>query len=380
MTNNDLVKFDGKIENVVYRPQFKTASLNEYDIEDFDVNTARSYGLVRFGKESRLAYSTWVSPKRTRSFPLARVYSTYHAEKIVTVIPILKDEGIGGDNDRINFITLSWLNLMNVYIILTWYETAEKKSEDKITNQKFNNDYVVEKMKEIQSYKLDAHHWNQSHFTKDFLSTFNNAIYSYSKISNELGVKLREPKNNYAFLEDIKHNQDKIDLKKFKIKTLQRSELAALRESNTTHELEYLSDSTKKGIFSMENYLGGRYALTCDEVIFESPEELIIQESKNSSRGKIPSNNDIKDGLFKLILFSNISELTLDGNLVRFRTRLKLTSDIDGKLELPADSQIIERFIKKNKLTTSEGKTLELLNKEALVNRLTIILESNKRY
>ncbi len=169
MSKSKLVKLDGKIENVIYDPQFKTSKLVEYYIDDFNITSARSFGFVKFNDESRLAYSTWVSPKRTRSYPLSRIYSTYHAEKVVTIIPVLKDEGIGGDNDRINFITLSWLNLMNVYIILAWYDEADKKSNNKITSQKFNNDYVKQKLKEIKSYKLDAHHWNQSHLKKIFI-------------------------------------------------------------------------------------------------------------------------------------------------------------------------------------------------------------------
>lgn len=381
MPENDLIKLDGEIESVIYNPQFKTSKLSEYDINDFNIKNASSYGMIKFNDESRLAYSTWVSPKRTRSFPLARVYSTYHAEKIVTIIPVLKDEGVGGDNDRINFITLSWLNLMNVYIILAWYDTAEKRNEKKITSQNFNNDYIIQKMKEIQSYKLDAHHWNQSHFEKEFSTVMENAIQSYKIIGDRLGVKLRDPKSNYAFLREIEQDDDKskINLNKFKIRTLRNSELAALRESNTIHELEYLSDSTKKGIFSMKNYLGGKYALTCDEVIFERPDNLIIQESKNTSRSKMPSNDDIKDGLFKLILFSNISKLTLDGNEVKFKTRLKLTSNITGELHLPADTETIQKFAKRNQLTKSEETRIGLLNEEARENTLTIVLESNKR-
>lgn len=38
----------------------------------------------------------------------------------------------------------------------------------------------------------------------------------------------------------------------------------------------------------------------------------LIQESKNTSSDLLPKLSDIQDGLFKLILFSNLDSLTLD--------------------------------------------------------------------
>ena len=136
MTNFSL---EGFVRDVRYTPCLSPDALNVYDITQFDVNKAQAYGLINLGApENNLAFSKWVSPKRTRSYPFARIYNTYHLNtKKVTVIPIIKDEGAGTqNNDRINFITFSWMNLLNIYIILAWYEDAEKKSgaTDRITD------------------------------------------------------------------------------------------------------------------------------------------------------------------------------------------------------------------------------------------------------
>jgi len=113
-------------------------------------------------------FAKWVSPKRTRSYPFARLYNIYgfNSNKI-TIIPIIKDEGDGsGNNDRINTINFFWMNLLNIYIILSWYESAEKKpdSDNLITNQKFNNEFIKQKIIEITKSKMTELHWNTEHF------------------------------------------------------------------------------------------------------------------------------------------------------------------------------------------------------------------------
>lgn len=379
--SNKLLKLKGKIENVIYKPMFRTSKLKEYDFHDFNVNSASSYGFVNFHNESRLAYSYWVSPKRTRSYPLSRVYSTYHAEKRVTIIPIVKDEGIGGEHDRINFITLSWLNLMNVYILLAWYDSAEKHKTNskKITKQQFNNDYIKQQFEKIQFCHTDAHHWNREHFEKEFPYVMEKAVESYKRIEKETGVQLHNQNLNLNFLNEVTRNEHNnlLDFDKFKEKTLKTSQLAALRESNTNHKFEFLSSKSQKGIFAIENYLGGEYNLTCDEIIFENKDSIIIQESKNSTTQKLASADDIKDGLFKLILFSNLDTLKLNDKNVNYRTRLMLTGNIDGCLSLPAENTKIDEFILKNGFSDKQNDIIRLLNLEAQENDISIVIKSN---
>jgi hypothetical protein len=90
------------------------------------------------------------------------VYNTLANGKKITVIPVVKDEGFDGDRDFIQWDTVSMMSLLDVYVILAYYDKAEKNEsyDNKITNQKFDNQHVVSKIKEISTYHSSALHWN----------------------------------------------------------------------------------------------------------------------------------------------------------------------------------------------------------------------------
>ena len=361
----------GFIRDATYTPYLNPSKFSEYNISQFDVNQAQAYGLINLGMPgNNLAFSKWVTPKRTRSYPFARIYNTFHLNtKKVTIIPIIKDEGAGTqNNDRINFITFSWMNLLNIYIILAWYEDAERKpnTTDRITNQILNGESVREKLLEVSRYQMTALHWNTTHFEKDFESIYLNAVAGYKKISQEKNVAVHNPKNHLQTLENFKVD-DRFSLISFKEATLPSSYKAAHRESLTTHILESLEKNTK-GVFHISNYLGGQYHLTADEVYWEN-DQLIVQESKNNSKGKLPSENDIKDGLFKLILFANMEQVSIDERAnIQFATRLKLTGDLVGSLFLPCETGDIFGFCAENRLSQVHQRSIFLLNQEAREN------------
>ncbi|WP_292460610.1 hypothetical protein [Methanothermococcus sp.] len=373
------LKLEGFIKDVYYSPQL-TAELSESSITDFDINECPSCGIIDLGNNNKVAYSKWVSPKRTRSYPFARLYDIFGTNYTkITIIPIIKDEGAdSSNNDRINAMTYSWMNLLNIYIVLGWYNDAEKAygkgKTNLITNQKMDKDYIVSKIKEISKYKMSALHWNTTHFQKDFKKIYLNAVESYKKISKLKNVNLHSFENHLKVLENFKKNKQ-FDIEKFKEYTLKRSKEAQNREIKTIHELEYLSDGYK-GLFIISNYLGGLYYLTADEIYIEDG-IFIIQESKNSSKGKLPSINDIKDGLFKLILYSNLDKLEYEGEKVAFKTRLKLTGNLKGNLKLPADNNDISDFINKNGLSRHKSTILKL-QKEAEINNIEILIGDNK--
>lgn len=112
-----------------------------------------------------LAIGWWVSPKRTRSYPYARVYDTlaFPSQK-VTIIPIFKDEGKDGDRDFLRWDTVSLMSLLDVYVIIAYYKSASKNPDykNKITNQRFDIDYLKAQLSELLSYQSDALHWNLS--------------------------------------------------------------------------------------------------------------------------------------------------------------------------------------------------------------------------
>lgn len=117
--------------------------------------------------------------------------------------------------------------------------------------------------------------------------------------------------------------------------------------------MEYLEDGLKATIF-IQNYLGGIYHLTADEVLLKDG-RWIIQESKNSQKSALPDLSDIQDGLFKLIIYSNLSTLKLGENPVIFLSQLKLTGrGIKGFLQMPCSEDEFRSFLRGNLALFSE--------------------------
>lgn len=100
-----ILTLHGFIKDVTYQAHL-TNRLEEYDFAHFDINAASTSGVI-LHEQQQLAFSKWVSPKRTRSYPFERIYNTLNAQKIATIIPIIKDEGKDGDLDKIQYSTFS---------------------------------------------------------------------------------------------------------------------------------------------------------------------------------------------------------------------------------------------------------------------------------
>lgn len=347
-------------------------NLKENNIDEFDINKVSGYGLIK-SPTTEIAYSKWVSPKRTRSYPFARIYNTYNSSKIITIIPIIKDEGKDGDRDTIQYSTISWMNLLNIYIVLAYYQTAgksDKKNQlnnDKLSNQKFDNSFVSSQIEEILAYKQSALHWNKSLFEERFVKIFENALDSYDSISQKTGVKIHSRVGMDRYLLKITNEFDE-----FKNISLKNSQNASKREAITSHKLEYLVDGLKAA-FSIENYLGGIYYLTPDEILVENG-VYIIQESKNTSKNSLPKLHDIQDGLFKLILFSNLDSLILNEKPVLFVPKLKLTgNNVTSSIIFPeASSKEIESFIKVNNNTFNN-------NQKLIIKKLALEAQNNRK-
>ncbi len=114
-----------------------------------------------------------MSPKRTRSYHYVRVYDTLNFQvkfsgQKVTIIPAFKDEGKERDRDFIQWDTVSLMSLLGVYVIITYYKSAEKSLSyrHKITNQRFDYEYIKEELNNILFYHSDALHWNLAQIEK----------------------------------------------------------------------------------------------------------------------------------------------------------------------------------------------------------------------
>jgi hypothetical protein len=114
------------------------------------------------------------------------------------------------------------------------------------------------------------------------------------------------------------------------------AEQAQIRESVTVQPKEKLAGI--KGTITIKNYLGGYYYFTVDEVDIDPPEILLI-EGKHTGKSSLPSVSDIKDGLVKMILYSNLTNVMVGDLRLLSVPVLKLTTGPGFKLEALKDEK-----------------------------------------
>ncbi len=309
----------GTITGIKYKPLFLEI-LKEVEIQDFDVNKVPATCLLK-SKNGLYAFSKWVSPKRTRSYPFERVYNSLGASKKITVIPIIKDEGAKGDRDFIQWDTVSLMSLLDVFVIFAYYDKADinPRHIQKITNQQFNNVYVLSKIKEIEQYHSSALHWNLNELNTNLHNIIDKAKLAYQEIKKSTGVQLHRTSGIDNFKEKIG-----ADVSLFMQFSRDKAQKAQARELVTLQPKESLSTLSKAKI-TITNYLGGSYFFTVDEVEI-TKDAIYLIEDKHSKGSLLPSKGDIKDGLLKMILYSNLTDVRVDGKKMECRAVLKLTS------------------------------------------------------
>ena len=296
--------------------------LSTFDLESLEtaLNKQGTF-IVKINQTSSAAISWWVSAKRTRSYPYARVYdSLNYSGKKITIIPIFKDEGLEGDRDFLQWDTISLMSLLGVYVIIGYYTHAEPSTryKNKITKQRFDIEYIKSQLNAIASFQSDALHWN--------LEQVNNvgniasiAVKHYKEISARLNIDMHS----------INSAEQRVgELLKGKANFMSISRASAMeaqaRETNTIQPKEFLSGT--KASITINNYLGGYYYFTADES-YVSGQDIYLIEGKHSKYNSLPSISDIKDGLLKMILFSNLKDVKLNDTLYSPKPVLKLTFD-----------------------------------------------------
>ncbi len=358
-----------KITEIKYTPKL-IGNLSEYRFNsciefnhNFDINELPANCIINC-KGFTFGLSKWVSPKRTRSYPYERVYNTLGTSKKITIIPIIKDEGKDGDRDFIQWDTVSLMSLLDVFVVFAYYNNAEKNNikPNKITNQRFDNQYIINKIYEIRSYHSSALHWNLNEIKKSFHDLIQKARDAYSTIGEQLNIEF--------------HNEDGIDkfykqfikgIDEFMRSSRQKAQEAQNREIHTIQPKEFLSTSTKANI-TIENYLGGKYFFTVDEMYIENDSVYLI-ESKHSRNNIIPGISDIKDGLLKMILYTNLKEVLIDGKQYKPIPILKLTSSYLRQGITPSNIENI------NELNNKQRELLKTLFEEAKENKFQILIE-----
>jgi hypothetical protein len=344
-----------KIKGIKYKP-FLCRKLDTFDFEKLaEALSKEATFILKIDDKNQIALSWWVSAKRTRSYPYARVYDSLDfSGKKVTIIPIFKDEGKEGDRDFLQWDTVSLMSLLGVYVIIAYYKEAEHSTryEKKITKQRFDTDYLKEEIKRLFSYQSDALHWNISQIEK-VGEIGKKALDRYERISKVTGVEMHSRESAEKRINQLKKGKDAF-------MTLSRTlaEKAQKRESVTMQPKEKLEGT--KGTITITNYLGGNYYFTSDEVELHNNDIWLI-DAKHTKTDNLPSLEDIKDGLLKMILFTNLVDVKMNGKNLMPVPILKLTT---------GDSFSID------KLKDKQKELLEILKKEAKENGFRVMLNN----
>jgi hypothetical protein len=308
-----------EIKGIRYKPLL-CRRLNVFSFDNMDIALQKEASFILKIDEKEIAVSWWVSPKRTRSYPYARVYDTLEFPgKKVTIIPIMKDEGKDGDRDFLQWDTVSLMSLLGVYVIISYYVDASKNPnfKNKITNQKFDVDHVKEEISKLLYYQSDALHWNLLQLD-NVGEIGKRALEHYKNISRRLGVEMHSWES--AEKRIMKILKDKKDFMKL---SRQLAEKAQKRERVTIQPKEHLTGI--KATLTIKNYLGGLYYFTCDEAEIHG-DNLYLIEGKHTKGKELPSLEDIKDGLLKMILLTNLENVQIEKRNYNPIPILKLTT------------------------------------------------------
>lgn len=308
-----------KITGISYTPHL-CSNLEDFSFSDLEQAFANSAFILNIDTQNSVAVSWWVSAKRTRSYPYARVYNTLNfSGKKITVIPIYKDEGQRGDRDFLQWDTISMMSLLGVHVIIGYYVDAENSASypnEKITNQRFDLSHIGERIEEILSYQSGALHWNLAQVDKAG-EIAQKALESYTNISNKLNVNMHSSITAERRITRLQEGRQA-----FMATSRELAEAAQQRETVTMQPKEQISGT--KGRITIQNYLGGNYYLTLDEVEVTGRDIHLI-EAKHSRRSMLPSETDIKDALVKMMLFTNLEDLQVDGLTYNPKPTIKLT-------------------------------------------------------
>ena len=350
-----MINVFAKITGITYTPLL-CRKLHIFDFKDLAKALSKEATFILKIDDKQIAVSWWVSAKRTRSYPYARVYDSLNfSGKKVTIIPIVKDEGKEGDRDFLQWDTISLMSLLGVYVIISYYKTAKRSSryKNKITNQRFDIEQIKSEIKKLLSYQSDALHWNLEQIEK-VGEIGKKALKAYDKISKTLDIEMHSRESAERRIKKIIEGKET-----FMKLSRELAHKAQMRETITIQPKEKVRGV--KATLTIKNYLGGYYYFTSDEVEINEKNVFLV-EAKHTKENKLPSINDIKDGLLKMILFTNLEDVKINGKIYNPIPILKLTTS--------------EKF-KLSRLNEQQKKILKLLKKEAQINKFKILLNNS---
>lgn len=366
------MNIEARIAEVKYKA-LNCVKLDKIPFPELNINSAPASFLLANGN-SNYGVSKWISPKRTRSYPFARVYDTLSTSKRIAIIPVVKDEGKNGERDFVQWDTISLMSLLDVYVILAYYNEAKRygSRENKISGQLFENRFILAKIEEIESYQSSALHWNINEIKKNLPKLIEKVLQGYRNISEQFNVEFHSEKGIDRFQKQFKEG-----VENFMNSSRERAHRAQVRESITTQPKEFL-ETVSKGTITITNYLGGKYFLTTDQVEINN-DQLFLIESKNSRNKILPSITDIKDGLVKMVLYANLAEVSI--NSIQFKPKpvLRLTSTaLNGDISSEDGNELIADFFERNSLNIRSKELVKSLFLEAKENNFSINIKGQE--
>jgi len=105
-------------------------------------------------------------------------------------------------------------------------------------------------------------------------------------------------------------------------------------------------------------YLGGYYYFTCDEVELHGDDVYLI-EGKHTKRNSLPSLGDIKDGLLKMMLLTNLENVKINGIEYDPTPILKLTTGKNFRM---------------GSINKKQKDVIEILKRESIINGFKILI------
>lgn len=364
---NDIPRLFAELREVEYETKLN-APLSLFEESALRVGdlAGKAGFMLRTDDRNEYGFSQWLSPKRTRTYPYARVYDTLAKKNRITLIPFCKDEGADGDRDFVQWDTVSLMSLLNVHVVVGYYARAEKNTrpgqarKNKITGQVYDYAHVCEQIKELQKYHSSALHWNLAQM-EQLESIARKTLDAYRKITAETGVRMHNPagiEKRIAMLAE--------DVAKFKDLSRQLAADAQNRETLTEQPKEEALGVKAK--ITMRNLLGGHYFMTADEC-FVVDGRVFLVEKKHSNTKSLPHEGDIKDAFIKMALFANIDKLRHNGKEKPHRAAVGLTSKTTrGILHSNMSVKEIRKFCADNKFKEAQRQFITKAIEEARCN------------
>src|SRR6266571_7272465 len=237
----------GEVGEVSHKFTLPRPQIPEFDVREVTTGRPFSHAVFKLKSEPKdLLVSWWVSPKRTRSYPYARVYDTMgDGQRKATVIPFVKDEGAKGDRDFVQWDTISLMSLLGVHVILAYYvKAARSRLSGKITEQEFDYPYLVNRLSEVVQTSLSAAEWNEREIASNLGLVAERSKKAYSDIERLTGVRL----HGHA---GVDHRIKLIseDVKSYRDESRLLGEKAQRTEARTLQPKEDVDKPKKRAIF-----------------------------------------------------------------------------------------------------------------------------------